>query len=246
MLVRPAQAEAGTDEDDRPGDRRDRQPAVDPRPSAAPPDDRGDEEERDQQVGEWEAQRESEQELPGGDDPARHDPARPPAPVAPQRERQRERNAAARDDLHVPVLLQAEGRERERGARHRRAAGAEPELAGQQVGAHERERVGEQEHQVVAEDGGVRARADQPGGGVADERVGEGEGVAERPELVGVEEVERLVGERVAVPCHLVGLGEGVAQVLGDVVAQVQDQGPVHDHRDQASARPRRWRARGL
>ncbi len=136
----------------------------------------------------------------------------------------------------MAVLLQPERREGEGRAGHRGPAAAEPELASQEVGAHERERVREQEHQVVPEHGGMRAGTDQPRGGIADQRIGERECVSERPELVRVEEVERLMGERVAVPGHLVRLGERVAEVLGDVVAQVEDQRPVHDQRDQAGA----------
>ena len=44
------------------------------------------------------------------------------------------------------------------------------------------------------------------------------------------------MGEGVAAPGRLPRLGEGVAQVLGDVGAQVQDQRPVHDHAEQAGS----------
>ena len=38
--------------------------------------------------------------------------------------------------------------------------------------------------------------------------------------------------------CH--DCGERVAEVLGDVCAEVQDERPVHDHREQAGARDQR------
>jgi hypothetical protein len=136
----------------------------------------------------------------------------------------------------VAVLLEAEGGEGVGRAGDGGTSGTESQLARQQVRAGEREGVGEQEHQVVADDGRVGALPDQSGGRVADERVGERERVAERPELVGVEEVQRLVDERVAVPCHLVRLRQRVTEVLRDVAAQVQDQRPVHDHGHQAGA----------
>jgi hypothetical protein len=234
--IGPAETDAGADEQQGSDDRRDRQPPVDARPAATPPDDRADQPQQDQEVREGKAERESQQELPGRDHPCGDDPARSTQPVTADAQRQRQGDAAARDHLHVPVLLQPERSEGERGAGDRSAARPEPELAGQEVSADEPERVGEQEHQVVSVDRRVRAGADQAGGGVPDQRVREGERVAERPELVCIEEVKRLVRERMAVPGHLVRLRERVAEILGDVVAQVQDQRPVHDHRHQTGA----------
>ena len=103
----------------------------------------------------------------------------------------------------MPVLLEPERRERERGPGDRRSAAPQPQLPRQQVGAEERQRVGEQEHEVVAEHRRVRTRAEQPRRGVADQRVGERQRVVEGPELVRVEEMERLVRQRVAVPRQL-------------------------------------------
>ena len=143
---------------------------------------------------------------------------------------------AARDDVQVAVVLEAKRREGERGPRDRGADRAEPELAGEEVGARERERVGEEEEHVVAHDRGLRARADQARRRVADQRVRERQRVVERPELVRLEEVERLVRERVTVPGDLPRLHERVAEVLGHVVAEVERQRPVHDDREQARA----------
>ncbi|OLE37595.1 MAG: hypothetical protein AUG48_04055 [Actinobacteria bacterium 13_1_20CM_3_68_9] len=46
--------------------------------------------------------------------------------------------------------------------------------------------------------------------------------------------MEGLVPEGMAAPRRLPRFGEGVAEVLGDVGAQVQDERPVHDHAEQA------------
>ena len=235
--VRPAEQEPGGDEDRRARDGRDRQPAVEARTSPAQPDDRGDQPDRGQQVGEREAEREADRQLPGGDRPSRDHPRRPAEAVAAQAEGEGQRDPAAGDDLHVAVLLQPEGRERERRPGDRRSPPPEPELARQQIGAGERQRVGEQEEQVVAEHRGLRTRSKEPRRGVADQGVGEGERVAQGPELVRLKEVERLVGEGVAVPGHLPRLRERIPEVLGDVCSQVQDERPVHDHREQAGAR---------
>ena len=134
--------------------------------------------------------------------------------------------------MHVTFLLQpprgvGEGEAGDRGAGPVRA-----EFACEQPGPGEAQRVGEEEQDVVARDGGARALADQPRRGVADERVGDGEAVAHRPERVGLEEPRRLMGERVTVPRDLPGLHERVAEVLRDVAAHVQRQRPVHRERE--------------
>ena len=145
----------------------------------------------------------------------------------------------------MAVLLEAEGRERECRSCDRGSPGPQTELASQQIGAREGERVGELEEHVVAEHGPERARAEEPGGGIADQRIGERQGVVKRPELVRLEEVERLMSEGVAVPGHLPRLGERVAEVLGDVVPEVKHERPVHDHGQQARAEHEREQLTG-
>jgi hypothetical protein len=135
------------------------------------------------------------------------------------------------------TLLEPERRECVRRSGDERGAAAQAELTGEQVGAEEGERVGEEEQQVVADQGGVRPVADQPGRGVADEPVGEGERVLEGPELVRVEEVERLRRQRVPAPRDLPGLRKRIAQVPGHGLPQVQDERPVGDDRDQDRTR---------
>ncbi len=199
---------------------------------APPPHDRCGERPGGEQVQEHEPEREAERELPRGDEPAGEDRPRRAAPVAAQQQEQRERDPAAGDHVHVALLLQPPGRVREREAGDRRAGAADPELAREQPRAGEAQRVGEEKQRVVARDRGVRARADQAGRGVADERVGEREAVVQRPERVRLEEPRRLVGERMPVPRDLPGLHERVAEVLRDVAAHVQRQRPVHRERE--------------
>ena len=95
--------------------------------------------------------------------------------------------------------------------------GSEPpcaELAGEQVGAEEGERVREEEERVVDDERGVRvALCREAGRCVADQRVREGQAVGERPEDVRLEEMERLVQHGVADPRDLPGLEERVAEV---------------------------------
>src|ERR671911_683729 len=86
----------------------------------------------------------------------------------------------------------------------------------------ERERVGKQEQHVVPRHRGLRARSDQARRRVAEQGVGERQGVVERPELVRLEELERLVGERVSAPRDLPRLNQRIAEVLGDVLPEVQ------------------------
>ena len=62
----------------------------------------------------------------------------------------------------MAVLLEPKRRERERRPRDRGPPGPQPELPGQQVGAEERQRVGEQEHEVVAEHRRVRPGPEEP------------------------------------------------------------------------------------
>ena len=106
------------------------------------------------------------------------------------------------------------------------------ELAREQVRADEAQRVGEQEEEVVARDGGVDAFADQTGRRVPDERVGEREAVGQRPEHVRLKEGERLRLQRMPVPRDLPRLHERVTEVLRDVAPEVQRQRPVHRERE--------------
>jgi hypothetical protein len=241
MLVGDAEVGAAdqrpeADEQDRPRDRGDREPAVELGAAATPPHDRGDQPQRGEQVGERQPEREAERELPRGDRKRRQHEPRTPQAVATHPEREREWDPAARDHVHVPVLLEAEGREGESRPGDDRSRGPDPQLARQQVCAEEGQRVGEQEQHVVARHGGLAPRPDQPGRRVAEQGVGECKRVVERPELVGLEELERLMGERVAAPRHLPRLHQRVAEVLGDVLSQMQHQRPVHDHGEQAGA----------
>src|SRR5207244_3092474 len=71
---------------------------------------------------------------------------------------------------------------------------------------------------------------------VADQLVREGQRVPERPEDVRLEEVERLVDERVPVPGDLPGLDERIAEILRYVAAEMERQRPVHREREHAAA----------
>ena len=222
-----------------PGGARDQQPPLDRRPPAPPPDHHPDRDQQRDQVREGQPDREADRHLPRGDGPRAEQRPGPPQPDPAHCQRQRQRDPSARDHLHVAVLLHAEGRVGEGGSRDRRPGGAEAHLARQQIGPEEAERVDEEEEQVVADDRGLGPVADQAGRRVADQRVAERERVGLGPELVRLEEVERLGGQRVASPRHLPGLRQRVAEVLGDRVGQVQRQRPVHDHRDREGSERR-------
>ena len=77
--------------------------------------------------------------------------------------------------MQVAGLGDAVGRVGERGAGGGAAEPAEAELAGEQVGADEAQRPGEQEQQVVADERRDGARAEERGRAVAEQRVREGE-----------------------------------------------------------------------
>jgi hypothetical protein len=121
----------------------------------------------------------------------------------------------------VAVLLEPERRVGEGRAGDECARRADPELAGEHVRTEEGKRVREQEDEVVAEDRVVGPFADQPRGCVSDQGVAEGERVGLGPELVRLEEVERLVCERVPAPGDLPRLRQGIAEVLRDRLAEV-------------------------
>jgi hypothetical protein len=133
--------------------------------------------------------------------------------------------------VQVAVLLEPPRRVGERRARDKCADAAGVQFASQQPGAEERERVGEQKQQAVAEDGRLRSRADQPGRRVADQRVRERQRVLERPEDVRLEPVERLVQQRVPVPRDLPRLRQRVAEVARHVAPEHERQRPVHEQR---------------
>jgi hypothetical protein len=130
--------------------------------------------------------------------------------------------------VQVAVHGQAERRVGERGPRHGAPGATGAELAGEQVGAGEGERVRQQEEEVVADERGGLAHPDEAGGRVAEQRVREGEAVRRPPERVRVEQGERLGEQGVALPSELPRGPDGVAEVLGDVVVELEDEGPAH------------------
>ncbi len=93
--------------------------------------------------------------------------------------------------------------------------GSSADLARQEISADEGENVGEEKEQVVANCGGLQAVADEPCQRIAGEGVAESKARAERPEDVCVEEVERLVQERMAAPGHRPRLEQRILHVLG-------------------------------
>ena len=76
------------------------------------------------------------------------------------------------------------------------------------------------------------AHPEQPGRGVAEHHVVVREAVWIRPEPVALEEVERLVDERVAEPRHLPGIEERVAVLAGHVATEVEGERPRHGDRE--------------
>jgi hypothetical protein len=135
--------------------------------------------------------------------------------------------------VQVTVLLEPPRCVSERGARDRGAGATGPELAREQPGAHEAERIREQEQQVVAQHGGRHAAPDRAGRRVAGQRLRDREAVLHRPEGVGLEVVERLVPKRVTAPSDLPGLHQRIADVARHVAGHVQRQRPVHRQREQ-------------
>jgi len=211
----------------------DQHPARDRRPALDQPGDRRDRDRSGDPVREWQTEHPADRHLPDAHDPRPEQPPRPAQADTACRESDRQRDPAARDHLQVPVLLQPVGRVRERRARDRGSDRAQPQLAREQIGAEERQRVGEEEEQVVADHRRVRPAADDPSGRVADQCIAEGQRVLERPEAVGVEEVKWLVEQRVAAPGRLPGLGQRVADVARNHAAEVDQQGPGHHDREQ-------------
>ena len=132
-------------------------------------------------------------------------PARDPQhPVLPAQgadeaepEAQRERHEGREQDLQPERRVEAEGRERERDTSGDRGRDAARLLAR----VHERRRRaegvrGEDEHVVLEQRVAGREPERQPDQCLADHVVPEGEGVAERVEDAGVEEVQRSAEER--------------------------------------------------
>ena len=154
--------------------------------------------------------------------------------------------------MQVPGLGHAVGRVGEGEAGGGASEAAEPELAREQVGAEEAQRPRPQEQQVVADERGDRARAEERRGAVAEQRVREGEAQRVRVEGVGVEQVQRAVEHRVPHPRDLPGCADRVAEIGRDAAGHVQDQRPArenreqhageHDERDLTAAQRRRWR----
>ena len=121
------------------------------RAAAAQPDDRRDQPQAGEQVGERQPEREAERDLPRRDREAGDDPPRAPQPVAAQAERQRERDARRwRSMCRWPSCSRRSGANANAAPATAAPTGPEPELAAEQVGAREGERVGEEEEQVVA------------------------------------------------------------------------------------------------
>ncbi len=135
--------------------------------------------------------------------------------------------------MQVARLGDAVGRVGEGQAGGGAAEPAEAELAGEQVGADEAERPRPQEQQVVADERGDGARAEERRRAVAEQRVREGEAERVRVEGVGVEDVQRVVEHRVPDPGDLPGGAHRVAEVGGDAAGHVQHERPAREHRQQ-------------
>ena len=154
---------------------------------------------------------------------------------------------AARDHLQVAVLLEPEGREGERRPGDERRRGPEAELAREQVGAEERQRVGEQEQQVVARP--RRRAAPSRSARPARSRAARRRRRACRASGQNWFAWKKSSGWWASAwppqaTCH--ACASGSPRSLRDVLAQVQDQRPVHDDREQAGAeREQQQLARG-
>jgi hypothetical protein len=227
--VRPRLQERDENEHAESGDARRQHPAAEGGPAAAQPVSDRDDADGQQQVRELDAQREPEEHLPRRDQPAGEDERRAPPPVAAHEQEERERDPAARDDREMPRLGQPERGVRERRSRDDGGEAGSAELACEEIRPEERERVREQEEQVVDDDRGVEAlRREDARRRVPQEHVREREAVLLGPEGVRLEEVERLLDERVAHPREVPRVEQGVAQVLGHVAPQVEHERPRH------------------
>ena len=80
---------------------------------------------------------------------------------------------------------------------------------------------------------------EKTGRSVADQRIGEREGVFVRPKRVRLEQLERLVEERVADPRDLPGLQERIPEVLPDVAPEIERERPRHCDRQPDSGNRR-------
>ena len=201
--------------------------------AASPPVDGRHHCEHREQVAELQAEREAEAHLPGRHQPpGDHESAGAPA-VATQEQEQGERDAAGGDHVQVPGLGDPVGGIREGGARGRPPETPQAELACKQEGAEEAERPGEQEQQVVTDECRDGARSEEAGRPVAEQRVREGEAQLVGVEDVGVEEVERLVQDRVSDPRHLPSSPHRIAEVRRDPARHVKDQRPARHDREQ-------------
>ena len=180
------------------------------------------------QIAVLQAQREAEAQLPRGHEPAGQHETGVVSAVAAQQQKQRQRDAAGGDHMQMAGLRDAVGRVRERRAGCGAARAAEAELACEQICAQEAQRPGEQEQQVVAHQRGHGSRAEQRGRAVAEQRVGEREGLVMRPERVRVPQMERVVEHGVPLPGELPRGAHRVAEVLAYVRAQVGRDRPVH------------------
>ena len=169
---------------------------------STPPPERCAERQDAEQVRERQTEVPAEADLPERDEPARDDHAGSPPAVTADEQRQRKSDSAAREHVQVVLLRKAKRRVRERCAREDGAGDTDTELAGEQVCADERKDVREEEQQSVADDGPVRASPGNACRSEACQRVGKRKRVAQWPERVGVEEVERVVEKGVAAPCE--------------------------------------------
>ncbi len=172
------------------------------RPAPDEPGDGGDQRRPRQHVRERQPDAEAQAELPGGHRPARiHPPDAPPLgavavaqrpAVPPGQHGQRERDAAVGDDVQVPRLGEQPRRVRVARPGHRRARAPRAELPGQHVRPERGQRMGQHEHDVVAQQGGLGAGADHAGRCVPEQRVGEGEAPRLGEERVGVPQLRRF------------------------------------------------------
>ena len=132
--------------------------------------------------------------------------------------------------MQMTRLGHAVGRIGERRAGGSRPEPAQAELAREQVCAEKAQRPREQEQQVVADQGGDGARAEECCRAVAEQRVREGEAERMRVEDVGVEQVQRVVQHRVPYPGNLPRGPHGIAEVGRDPAGQMQHQRPGREH----------------
>ena len=128
--------------------------------------------------------------------------------------RQDQRQPSAGDDLHVRRVRDAEGEERVEDPGRQRGGGVARDDARQHVRAVRAEREAEERGQTVQRDG---ARAGQPRRkqrqGHAEEVLAVRQRQVPRREDRRVEQVQRLVHERVAVPVEDPGVEQRIALV---------------------------------